>query len=734
MPKKNPSPFARPLLVGVLLLAALVFFSLTKSVFSQAEPAATPPITPRSGQSAVWLPLIENAPSSTPTPIPTSTPSPSLTATPSATARATSAQSPPPTATTPGTGQTPEPPTDAIEWTQFGHDAQRTAYQPQAISLPWRWKWVWNGSDATGGIVSGKSGLPRNSQPVTGGGRVYIAAGVRGVFALDARNGSVLWSKTPGGAINSTPAYDPLTRALFVVSSNGTLYKLDASTGATLDEIAGGGASDLPLPPAIDGGRVFFVMGTQVHSINTATLAVNWSYDAGSPVDTPPAYSQAISTVVVVSRDLQVHAVDAANGASRWRVKPTGRTPAADTLIGDNEAVARLGWPVIAEGHGIVFIRYRLDWHTLWGWSPWPTTNEAMRANLTQRPDQQPLFALRLDTGATNFVSNVGNGGYGDGDNMPMGPPPTIRRFADGSEVAYVAMRGACLPTTQGCDGRGDARLGEMMLDGSTVPGYEAGYVRYMVNTFFPTDEMPFLSAAGNQLFAGHWEAGIAHEIVDRSNARGSAVSPITTSNLPHIVSSQDQDSLCSGSFSPSHYCAERLYNTRQWPGGFYIYWKQGQVYDEYWTGYATWVVSDGMVLFVATDGSVTALEHGTPAVAVADAAASAPEVAAEPSAAADPGELPVVAAADAAAYAGRTVTVDGVLADVFNNGKAVYLGFHKPHAGHFVVRILRADWQNFAAAPETLYAPGDHVQVTGELTWYQGDPVIYVTLPEQIR
>jgi hypothetical protein len=418
-------------------------------------------------------------------------------------------------------------------------------------------------------------------------------------------------------------------------------------------------------------------------------------------------------------------------------VKPTGRTAAAGSTIATNEAVAHLGWPVIAEAHGLVFIRYRLDWNTLWTWNPWPTTNAAMRANLTQRTDQQALFALRLDTGDVGFIPNVGNGGFGDGNFLPMGPPPTIKRFDDGSEVAYVAMRGACSPNTQTCDGRGDARLGEMVLDGSTVPGYEAGYVRYMESTFVPTDEIPFLSAAGNQLFAGHWEAGIAHTIVDRSNTRGSADAPITTNNLPHIVSSQDQDTLCPG-FSPSHFCAERLYNTRQWPGGFYIYYKQGVVYDEYWTGYATWVVSDGMVLFVATDGSITALEHGAPAAATAPVAPAAaqPVVALADEAAAEQQveALPVVAAADAAAWAGRTVVVEGVLAEVFNNGKAVYLGFHKPHAGHFLVRILHANWPNFAATPETLYAPGDQVQVSGTITWYQGDPVIYVTSPEQIR
>ena len=66
------------------------------------------------------------------------------------------------------------------EWTQHAHDAQRTSSTNQVVPPPWRWKWAWNGPDAQGRVSPGKFRLPRNSQPVTGGGRVYIAAGDRG--------------------------------------------------------------------------------------------------------------------------------------------------------------------------------------------------------------------------------------------------------------------------------------------------------------------------------------------------------------------------------------------------------------------------------------------------------------------------------------------------------------------------------------------------------------------------
>lgn len=626
----------------------------------------------------------------------------------------------------------------STSWTQLGGNPQRTSYVASEVPTPWRKRWIWNGANSSGAIVSDKVRLPRNSQPVVGGGRVYVAAGSRGVYAINNANGSVVWNRNPGGNINATPAYDTATGALFVVSSNGTLYKLDAATGATLGQFASGSTSDLPLAPAVIADRVFFSMGNRVYAINNATMAQIWAYDAGSAVHTPPAYSASRNRVVVVSSDLYVHAINNTNGARAWRVKPTPLSPGNPADAAPN-AEARNGWPVIAEEHGLVLIRYRLNWQTLWTWNPWPSTNAAMRSNLASRPDQQSLHVLRLADGATAFIANVGHGGFGDGGYMPMGPQPVIKRFSNGQEVAYVVMRGSPCANTP-CDGRYDSFLGEMVLDNTTVSGYQAGYVRYIQNTFFPTDEQVNLSMAGDQLFGGHWEAGIAHRIVDRSAARGSSSSNrITTSNLPHVVTSQDQD-VCSSGYSSSHYCSRGLVNTRTWPSGFYIYWRQGAVYDRYWSEYASWVISDGVAYFVSTDGAIIALERGNPTAGTEEALADGSfSAAAYGAPALDAPAAPervaeVIPYEQAAEYAGKIATVEGDIRYVFNNGLAVYLGFTNPHQGAFKVRILKRDWGNFTMPAEQIYGLDQRIRVTGLIGWYQGDPVIYVTDPSQIE
>jgi hypothetical protein len=627
------------------------------------------------------------------------------------------------------------------EWTQHAHDAQRTSYTSQIVPPPWRWKWAWNGPDAQGRVSPGKFRLPRNSQPVTGGGRVYIAAGDRGVFALDNATGRVLWNRNPGGArVNSTPAYDPETGALFVLSTNGVLYKLDAATGEIRGQFPTGASSDLPLPPALFGNRVFIAMGNRVYALNKFTLFPFWSYDAGAPVHTPPAYSPSWDRVVVVSQDLYVHAIQNTDGRRAWRVKPTPRQP-GDPGSSSNNAEVKNGWPVIAEGHGLVLIKLRLDWEAMWKpWSPWPGDNATMRSGLAAQPQYQALLALRLSDGSPAFIANVGHGGFGDGGYLPMGPQPVVKRFPDGQEVAYVVMRGSpCLQSP--CDGRYDSRLGEMMLDDTTVPGYRAGDVRFMQNTFFPTDEQANLSMAGDHILGGHFMFGFSHQILNRSPIYGTAENPIPVQNLPHIIVSVSPTGGCP--FSSTHYCSDQLVQDnpqpRILPAGFYIYYGQGNVYDEYWTEYATWVVSNQTIYFVSGDGALIALEHGDPLSAssftnmeISDKTSSKTILGTiTPNLSNKETPLPYTLAS---LYIGEVQEVEGTIRFVFNNGKAVYLGFQNPHQGALKVRILRPNWERFPMPPEQMFRLGTAIRVRGRIDWYQGDPQILVEQPNQVH
>ncbi|MCX7841354.1 MAG: pyrrolo-quinoline quinone, partial [Anaerolineae bacterium] len=88
-----------------------------------------------------------------------------------------------------------------------------------------------------------------------------------------------------------------------------------------------------------------------------------------------------------------------------------------------------------------------------------------------------------------------------------------------------------------------------MVLDATTVGGLQGGDVRFIrfdwppgdAHPFLLTDEQPNVTAAGDYLFGGHWEAGFAMRLVDRSDARGSFTAPILTQRLATVVTSQDK-------------------------------------------------------------------------------------------------------------------------------------------------------------------------------------------------
>lgn len=624
-----------------------------------------------------------------------------------------------------GQAVTPPAPPVSGEWTQHAHDAQRTSFTSQTVEPPWRWKWAWNGPDASGGIQSGKFRLPRNSQPITGGGRVYVAAGSDGVFALNETNGAQLWQRSNIGNINSTPAYDADTGAVFVVSNNGRLYKLNAANGEIIAEFNSKQSSDLPLPPAVLNDRVLFSMGEAVFAINKQSMAQLWRYNSGATVAVPPAYSPSRNLVIVASEpDLYVHAINNQDGTQRWRIRPVH-----SSLSFSDPTQYQNGWPVIADNAGLVLIKVRLPWATLW--RSWPQTNSAMRQMLSDNPGDQALLVMKLDNGSIPFIANVGHGGYGDNDYMPMGPQPLVKRLANGKDVVYTIIRAFHYN-----DARWDSHFGEMVLDDSTVSGLQGGDVRFIAfdwppgdsNPYLLTDEQPNVSMAGDTLFGAHWEAGFALKILDRSDSRGSFSNKITSQRLDTIATSQDSGACA---FSASHYCASGLYNTRPYDFGFYIYYNQGSVYDQYWSEYAVWVVSNQNLYFRSTDGAIVALTQGNPQNnssslnAFSQAAEEQLKVVHQPV-----GVIPHTAACQ---YAGAQATVSGTLRYVFNNGKQVLLGFSNPHQGSFKIVIRKDVWANFPKPPQQIYAIGQRVLVKGKIEWYQGDPVIYATTPHQI-
>lgn len=263
------------------------------------------------------------------------------------------------------------------------------------------------------------------------------------------------------------------------------------------------------------------------------------------------------------------------------------------------------GWPVISEESDLVILKLRIEIDSVWVWSPWPSNNAQMRTNLEQNPQWEAIFAINLINGSKPFIINTGGSGWAN-STWSLSSVPSVMKTPEGDEVAITTVRGSpCIQNP--CDGRWDAHVGEIMLSDNSVVGYRAGEVRFIQNTFFPTDEAENISTAGKSIYGGHWMFGSVHEIKDRGYTKGSTTNKITTTDLPHITTSASN---CG--FSTLHFCSDHLDqdgDSRILPYGFYIYFKQGSVYDRFWSDYATWVIGNDLILFRSSDGAIIALE-----------------------------------------------------------------------------------------------------------------------------
>ncbi|NLE45690.1 MAG: PQQ-binding-like beta-propeller repeat protein [Chloroflexi bacterium] len=508
------------------------------------------------------------------------------------------------------------------EWTQHAHDPQRTSYSSEDISGEWQYRWQWNGADSSGRGVLDWMPMKTLVQPITGDGRVYVVAGWSGgaadsVFALAQSDGRALWRVAPGGELSSTPAFRG--GYLFVASENGTLYKLDASNGSIVDRFAAD--SVLRTPPLMVDNRIYVTsMNGTLYAISTDMMSELWSYPAGAQAATMPAYSVSRDLIVFCDRELYVHAVDS-SGNRLWRVKPTSRQPFYGHPTSEDpdadEAAFDYGWPVVADSQGVVFVRLRLNWSTLWGGpgngGSYPTTNSAIRQFLESNPDQQTLFALDLDDGAHAFTPAVGNNAC-EGDEslqLVMGPQPAIRTLSNGKQVAYIAWRnGQVNPAS---DGRWDTTMGEMVLDAATVTGYQAGDLRFVSTHSMPTDETGTITGAGDFIFHGHWLVMTSSYLGDRAGG-GTYVDGIGEVG-PYVIWAQAGDRGCSFN-ALTRWCRD-LYteiDTRNFGSGHYVLYGQPERWltsdDPYAFNYTPYVVvSDGMLFVKSIDGAILALE-----------------------------------------------------------------------------------------------------------------------------
>ena len=678
----------------------------------------------------VIITVVGTPTSNPPTATPTQTGTPNTaTSTPTRTPTGMPTQTRTPAGTTTPVPTTSIPPSGLAEWSQFGANAQRTSYVPQDITN-WAYRCVWNGQDASTHINT------LGVEPVAGDGKIFISAGTSGVYAISDSNCAQVWNAAI--ASNSTVAYD--NGYVYIVATNGTLYKLNSSTGATVASTSGGSGSTNPLPPLVLSDRVIFPAGNVLYAVTKSNLQTIWQYNAGARIDTPASYSANRNAVVIVTQDLYVHAISNTSGAQVWRTKPTPRT--GGTITGSSDlthAEVAEGYPAIADTHGILFVRYKIDWDSIYFAGLWQPSNTWIRDTLTANPARQNIFALSLNDGSQAFIVNIGQGGHEQNSiYIDQGRSPVIRVLPNGQEVAYAMCRGG----TQ-YDARWDSHFCEIVLDNNTVAGYQAGDVRYIAYNHPPgttgaaqyliTDEQPYVVGAGVTLMGAHWQAGQSVRMTNRSDAFGSFANPIQSQNAPTIVEREfppayaactrnDATHSCGAGqlfYSEPNYGSGRLYSS-----GFWVYW--GETMPNGGTG--AFIATKNLVIYKAFSGAVFVLAGQTTGVApTATPAASTPTampatrtptptntpVASTPTPTTAPGGTTVVTNLSAPSSTGRYQKLEVVmqLSRAFPADSLLPYYFYDPADAHLGSNGISVDTVFIAPDGSTQTAPAFYYQ-----------------------
>jgi len=528
-------------------------------------------------------------------------------------------------------------------WYQDNGNAQRTGYTPEEPVEPWTLVWTWNGPDSNGGTGNhfydvGSSQDNGGNSPmwegrtVMGGNYIYVPALINGLYALNKTNGQQAWRVSPlsGASMKATPAYDSTTQTVFVGDSNGILYKINANTGATLNTYNAGN----PLNKAIMivGASVYAITDSgQLHKVRISDMTSQWMYSANSGVATSPAYSTSRDVIIYATDDLYIHAVRNTDGSQGWRVKPSPSAPS-------NYIEFEGGWPVVAENHGLVFLRMSLgvigDVISRGGGlrGIWPLTNAEISQRLITNPQYKTLFALNLDNGQETFVPAVAPSGVesltANSPRLKINTFPVIKVLADGSEVAYSIWQNGQLrsdaPWASYYDGRSDSHLGEMLLDNNTLGGYLAGdlrFVKFNEYGYFShiTDEGTPLTMAGNTIFNSHWGAAESAMITDRSSSLGGVVTnPINTSKHPQIVRRIAANGTQNSVTHYSNWGYQTVFDDgRTYPSnGWWVYWNILDPPTPHRGAYSEGIlprytyVSDGLIVVEGNGGELFVLRH----------------------------------------------------------------------------------------------------------------------------
>lgn len=206
----------------------------------------------------------------------------------------------------------------SLQWTMYGADARRTQTQPDLrVRPPFRTVW----SRGLGTLLE----FPA----VVKEGVAYIANARGTVFALDMRNGKIIWRReTPHGKMASSPAI--WRDQVIVHGMDGHVWVRSRTDGRLLWHYTVGSPVESS-PVVIDGVDVFGAWNGTITALDLRTHKVLWRHSGGCKVTSSAALAG--STLYIGDYCGRLLALRVGNGTLRWSRSVNGRvygTPAIE--------------------------------------------------------------------------------------------------------------------------------------------------------------------------------------------------------------------------------------------------------------------------------------------------------------------------------------------------------------------------------------------------------------------
>lgn len=401
----------------------------------------------------------------------------------------------------------PAPAANPLDWSQYGHDAQRTNSTAMQVNPPYCFAWKWY-----------EAPLATRAQPVVSGGRLFIGSMNGYLYARDASTGAPLWTVDAGSPIRHSAAV--YNNAVVIFTSHlGFTFGLNAADGALIWQVNTGPSSTAPLVDEGSGRVVVSSSNGSLTMLNANSGAVIWVSDLGAPILISPALSADGGTIFSGTERVEAVAVAAGNGGVLWRTPLQGQSLAdrAPVVVGNlvfyRTQPLHFFQNLLIEGDSVM--DRAGGWSTAWDANVWNADWGGVRpqilAHLNANPSQQTFFALSTTNGALHPSSPAPvlyTYGNNDTPSQPVVAP-------DGIYLPYRARHG--IQTDSGAvhiSTQYDAELGRLDPSNLDIRGLTstaklktADFDGTKLWEFRMTsDEPSALTKGGDNLYVDNWE------------------------------------------------------------------------------------------------------------------------------------------------------------------------------------------------------------------------------------